>query len=134
VWHCHILEHEENDMMRPFMLVAPTPMVAQTTPMMGVESSLSPRDVALLAAYPNPSAHGATIQFRLTTAGRADVELYDVTGQRVKTLASESFAAGEHSVVWSGDDENGRTLTAGVYFVRLRTTETTLVRKLFVSH
>jgi FtsP/CotA-like multicopper oxidase with cupredoxin domain len=134
VWHCHILEHEENDMMRPFMLVAPTPMVAQTTPVMGVESSLPSGGAALLAAYPNPSVRGATIQFRLVTAGQADVELYDVTGQRVKTLASQTFAAGEHSLAWAGDDESGRTLTAGVYFVRLRTPETTLVRKLFVAH
>jgi FtsP/CotA-like multicopper oxidase with cupredoxin domain len=134
VWHCHILEHEENDMMRPFMLVAPTPMVARTTPVMGVQSSFPSAGAALLAAYPNPSLHGATIQFRLATAGHAYVELYDVAGQRVKTLASQTFGAGEHSLAWAGDDENGRALTTGVYFVRLRTPEATLVRKLFVSH
>lgn len=119
-------------MMRPYRLVAPAMPAAQAAPQMGV-TPIVPVRTALYAPYPNPSSRGATIRFSLAKEGPADLELYNVAGQRVRRLASGSFAAGERSLVWNGQDETGRQVAAGVYFVRLVTAEAVMSRKLFVA-
>ena len=68
---------------------------------------------------PNPSGQDTDISFYIPTEGQISLTLYRATGQRVTTLMQRRFPAGEHSVVWDGTDEEGRTLPAGVYFVRL---------------
>jgi flagellar hook assembly protein FlgD len=50
---------------------------------------------------------------------RVTVEVYNVIGQRVKTLVREEMAAGYHVVEWNGTGNSGQQLGSGVYFVRL---------------
>ena len=128
VWHCHILEHEENDMMRPYHLVAPgAPMRASVEP--AVADVID--GTAVLWA-PNPATPGSPMRFRLGNAGHVDLALFDVTGQRVRVLASGGFPAGEHAVPWDGVDDAGRTLAAGVYFLSLRADGVSSTRKVSV--
>jgi hypothetical protein len=78
--------------------------------------SAIPQEATLKAAYPNPLRGGdqATIEYALPSPATVQLELFDVLGQRVKTLASDSQAAGSHEVTWSPDN-----LSSGVYFYRL---------------
>jgi FtsP/CotA-like multicopper oxidase with cupredoxin domain len=129
VWHCHILEHEENDMMRPYHLVAPAP---QVQPLAGQSATPFVNETLLLAPQPNPTAAGATFRFALRTAGPVELDLYSVTGQRLRRLANTTFDAGEHVVGWDGRDDEGRILASGVYFVNLRADGVSSTRKLSV--
>jgi hypothetical protein len=129
VWHCHILEHEENDMMRPFHLVAPA-----------VPSALASRpapvfvgQTVLLAPQPNPTAAGATMRFSLAAAGPVRLDLYTVSGQRVRTVADGLFEAGEHTVRWDGAAEDGRRLAPGVYFANLRANGSSHTQRILVT-
>ncbi len=72
-----------------------------------------------LSNYPNPFNPSTTLGFRLPAAGRARMEIHDATGRRVRTLLDEERPAGEQSLVWRGDDDQGRTLPSGVYFARI---------------
>jgi flagellar hook assembly protein FlgD len=45
--------------------------------------------------------------------------VYDVAGRIVRTLADGTLASGRHEQTWDGRDEAGKTVAAGVYFVRL---------------
>jgi len=82
----------------------------------------------LQAAFPNPFGlgRGTDIAFRApaTGEGRAvatNLDVYDVTGRRVRTLFSGPLAWGESRVVrWDGTDGAGRRVAAGVYFYQLR--------------
>ena len=75
-----------------------------------------------LAARPNPSTGPATISFALPQAGSVSIEVYDVTGRRVRALASgERFDAGSHEIDWDGRDVTGAPVGTGVYFFRLET-------------
>ncbi|MBZ0267638.1 hypothetical protein K8I85_05750, partial [bacterium] len=60
------------------------------------------------------------------------LELYDVRGHRVRTLVDASRDRGVHDVRWTGRDDAGHRVAAGVYFARLRLPETgtELTRKL----
>jgi len=75
---------------------------------------------ALLQNYPNPFNPSTTIRFAIPSAGRVQMTVYNIIGQRVKTLVDEDRAAGEYVVEWNGNDENGRPVASGIYFYRLK--------------
>lgn len=131
VWHCHILEHEENDMMHRYELVAPPP--APSVAMPAAATDPAPRGLQLLATSPNPVADNGLLRFSLPTAGRIELDLFAVTGQRVKSLASGWFEAGEHTVPWRRVDDAGQALRGGVYFVHLRGDGISRTQKLIVA-
>jgi uncharacterized repeat protein (TIGR01451 family) len=85
---------------------------------------------ALAPVTPNPSTGAATVRFTLAAAGRARLEVLDLQGRRVATLADGAFDAGEHAVAWRGTSDDGRAVSAGVYFVRLETNGERRLRKL----
>jgi FtsP/CotA-like multicopper oxidase with cupredoxin domain len=130
VWHCHILEHEENDMMRPYHLVAPAPPVQ---PLANLPATPTETATMLLSPQPNPAAAGATFRFSLRAPGAVELGIFSVTGQRVRQLANAKFGAGEHAVSWDGKDDAGRKFASGVYFVNLRADGVTTTRKLSVT-
>jgi len=87
----------------------------------------------LLGCCPNPfSGAGTSVRFYLTAPRRTAVEVYNVRGQRVCTVQSGSLNAGMHSVRWNGQDDAGRAVGSGVYFVRLNTGNAAQVRKVMV--
>jgi flagellar hook assembly protein FlgD len=130
VWHCHILEHEDNEMMRPLRVLdpglAPAPAAARTPAT--EETTVKPADVLALAV-PNP-VHGAMfMRFSLPATGPIRLEVYDIAGKRVHTLASGSFPAGAHVVEWDGRGDDGAPAASGTYFVRLAMGEQSLVKR-----
>ncbi len=68
---------------------------------------------------PNPLNRSTRVDFAITRAGAAKLEIYDVTGQRVRTLNNGVLAAGKHSVVWDGRGDSGRLVAPGTYYAKL---------------
>jgi hypothetical protein len=98
-----------------------------------VKETAAPPRTELLAPYPNPASHGATIGFSLAREGRVELELFDLAGHRVRTIASRVFPAGAHSLTWDGADPTGRRIPAGLYVIRMRAGSLEARRKLFVA-
>ena len=69
--------------------------------------------------YPNPFNPTTTIRFDLPKAERANLSIYNIKGQLVKTLVDDLISAGEHYVTWNGTDNNNNQVGSGVYFYRL---------------
>ncbi len=82
--------------------------------------------------YPNPFNPTTTIAFDLAAGPSRAVSLviYDVTGARVRTLATGSLAGGHHSVAWDGRNDAGSAVGSGVYFYRLATAGHVMTRKM----
>ncbi len=80
-----------------------------------------PARTALLQNYPNPFNPSTVVAFDLAVRGRVRVEIYDVLGRRVATLADRVFDAGRNRLVWNGLDSRGRLVASGVYICRLDT-------------
>lgn len=95
----------------------------------GVPPSTSAK-TSLAPIAPNPSALTATVRFTLAAAGRVRLEVLDLQGRRVTTLADGVLEAGEHTVAWRGAADDGRAAGAGMYFVRLETNGERHLRKL----
>jgi hypothetical protein len=71
-----------------------------------------------LANYPNPFSGGTRISFILPEAGDASLEVYNLRGQKVRTLAGGNLGKGYHDYFWDGRDERGASVSSGIYLVR----------------
>jgi len=76
----------------------------------------------LIGNYPNPFNPTTTISFSLTTENTESAELiiYNLKGQKVKQLVNSQLSAGQHSVVWNGDDDNNKPVSSGMYLYKLK--------------
>lgn len=79
-----------------------------------------PARFAFAAPSPNPFAAATRLTFTLPTRGRVRAEVFDVRGDRVRTLVDAVREAGVWSEAWDGTGDSGRPVGAGVYFVRVR--------------
>ncbi len=61
-----------------------------------------------------------------------EVSLYNLKGQKVRTLHKGILKSGEHKLIWDGKDNTGRTVSSGVYFTRIETGKQSLTRKLLL--
>ncbi len=83
--------------------------------------------------YPNPFNPTTTIEFSLNKPGKVTLTVYNVLGEKVKTLYEGSSPA-EHSIEWNGRNDAGKMVPSGVYFYKLKGANITKVRKmLFVK-
>jgi hypothetical protein len=80
-----------------------------------------PSEFALHATFPNPVRSQVEIGYDTPAGYAGDVSLtvLDVTGRRVRRLVGGTVPPGYHRAVWSGRNEDGNRVAAGVYFVRL---------------
>ena len=80
--------------------------------------------------YPNPFNPATTLIVELAQEGPMQVEIYDMLGRRVATLADGVYKAGLHTFEWNGTDDNGTAVETGVYFSRLTTAGHTETRQM----
>jgi hypothetical protein len=79
------------------------------------EEPSRPSEFRLRSAYPNPFNPETTLSFELPEAGVVTLEVYDVLGRKVQTLANEPFAAGTHAVTLDAS-----SLSSGLYMIRMQ--------------
>ena len=79
-----------------------------------------PAAFALTSNYPNPFNPATTIQYALPEAADVQLTVYNVVGQVVRTLVAEHQSAGRYLVTWDATDDNGHSLSSGVYLYRLQ--------------
>jgi hypothetical protein len=73
-----------------------------------------------LRNYPNPFNPSTTISFTLAEdASHADVKVYNIKGQHVKTLMDAQVSPGEFNIIWQGTDNSNKRVASGTYFVKL---------------
>jgi hypothetical protein len=84
-------------------------------------TELVPDEFYLGDAYPNPFNASTIIEFGLPEAGEVSLEVYNILGQKIMTLANGKYEAGQHTIQWNGTDETGRTVASALYLYRLVT-------------
>lgn len=71
-------------------------------------------------SFPNPFNSETLIQYQLNSSLRVQLEVYDLLGQRVRTLVEEEQGKGTHHVVWDGRDANGNPVGSGFYLYHIQ--------------
>jgi len=77
--------------------------------------------LAIHQNYPNPFNTTTTIRYLLSQGARVELSIYNIKGQKVKTLVDGFQSVGFRSVTWDGTDKNGSGVASGVYFYRVKT-------------
>jgi hypothetical protein len=91
----------------------------------GEDGSELPDEIALNQNYPNPFNPATTIEFALPVEDRVRIDIFDVLGRKVQTLVDQRYQAGYHEVNFDGN-----SLSSGVYFYRLITSEKVLNKRM----
>lgn len=97
--------------------------VATTFDSSPVEVLNLPKDFAASQNFPNPFNPSTTIKYQLPRAEHVSLKVYNAAGQLVRTLVEGQVDAGYHDVVWDSRNENGETVSSGVYFYRFNAGE-----------
>ena len=83
------------------------------------ESPGTPSDrIILLQNYPNPFNETTTISYQLPVSGRVKLKIYNILGQKIKTLTNEIQSANYHEKNWNISEENYQ-ISSGIYFLNL---------------
>ena len=119
-----ITVHREPDSVRiVFSMNAPT--VVDDTNGEGIPSQFT-----LHQSYPNPFNPETAIRYQLSSAGKVELAIYDITGRRVRVLVRGVQNAGVHTAVWDGRDHGGRAVASGIYLYRLVSREQVRTRRM----
>ena len=101
----------------------------------GIEDNLNtevPLTYELTQNYPNPFNSQTNIRYIIKSPGRVILEIYDALGTRVKTLYNNFRPGGSFNAVWDGKDDQGRSVSSGVYFYRLNAGEFIQAKKMLL--
>ncbi len=80
---------------------------------------LPPQRFTLSQNYPNPFNANTKIEYALPEKSHVQIILYNIRGEKIKTLVAEEQEAGHHTVAWDGADERGRVVSSGVYIFKM---------------
>ena len=113
----YIEDTDELNLEYPYFVPAGLDGTDTATTLLGVE------------CQPNPFHLATTLRFRLSEAGPVDLSVFDTSGRRVSQLVNGRLEARDHEVTWNGSDGLGRKVSAGLYLVRLRTTQSEVTER-----
>ena len=98
-----------------------------------------PNKFSLSQNYPNPFNPTTTIQFEIMNSANStggeniDLVIYNILGQRVKTLLSGFYSPGQYTAVWDGTDDYGSKQASGVYFYSIISDRTRVTKKMVLQ-
>lgn len=93
---------------------------------------ISTNGYALRQNYPNPFNPATTITFDLPKNAFITLDIYNSFGQKACSLISHELSAGRHVVEWGGVDQDGQTVSSGIYFCRMSAGEFSQTRKMIL--
>ncbi len=102
----------------------------QDKPTRIAESNTGPQAYTIDGNYPNPFNPDTTIKYSTPREGLVQLSIYNVMGQKVRTLMSRTAQAGNHSVRWDGKNDIGLRVSSGVYVVSLRAGSTEVTHRM----
>ncbi len=109
--------------------------VIKPTDSTSVDGAVSPQLITtsiLQANYPNPFNPETTIDFKLTKSMPVALEIFNLRGQKIRTLLNTEASRGDHSLIWNGRDDNGMPVTSSVYLYRLSTPESIQTKRMML--
>ena len=69
-----------------------------------------------MSSSPVKTGHGD-----MSPTRNVEINVFNVKGQRVRSLVNGVYQAGEHFVVWDGKDDNGQNVSGGIYLYQMQT-------------
>ena len=96
----------------------------------GDDAQITPAKFELAQNFPNPFNPTTDITFSIDRAANVDLSIYNMLGQKVRTLTTGSKVAGTHVLRWDGRDESGSSVSTGIYLYTLTDGSTSITKKM----
>jgi hypothetical protein len=119
-YHCHVLEHEDHEMMRQFEVVTGV----------GIADPNQAVGLSLAQNRPNPFGARTEISFDLPREARVDLRIFEIAGRLVRRLENGVLPARAHTITWDGRTDLGVQVNAGIYIVRLQVESAVATRRM----
>ena len=94
------------------------------------KSIITPNKFTLAQNFPNPFNPTTSISFALDRNAEVNLSIYNMLGQKVRTLAEGSKNAGTHTLQWNGLDDAGQNVSTGIYLYRLTSGSKSITKKM----
>ena len=91
-----------------------------------------PNSIYLYQNYPNPFNPETVIAYQLPEETEVEISIYNILGQKVKTLVKGRIDAGYHKVIWNGKDADGNDVSSGIYFYKINTDKFSETKKMLL--
>ncbi|MCF7794707.1 MAG: T9SS type A sorting domain-containing protein [Candidatus Cloacimonetes bacterium] len=101
-------------------------------PVPGTDPNLVPITTSLDGNYPNPFNPTTKISFGLHKDQNVEISVYNIKGEKVKTLINSELEAGYHDVIWNGKDDDNKSCSSGVYFYKMKADDFIRTRKMIL--
>ena len=95
-------------------------------------NDLLPMETSLGVNFPNPFNPRTTINFQLSTESEIELSIFNIKGEKVKTLIDGKLSANFHSIEWNGTDEYGKSVSSGIYFYKMKTARFVSTKKMIL--
>ena len=89
-----------------------------------------PKELKLYPNYPNPFNPSTNIRYSLPKAGNVQLEIFDSSGRKVRSLINDFQSPGDYTFLWNGKSDSGESCAAGIYFYTLKSAKEVLTQKL----
>ena len=97
-----------------------------------IADDLLPKTFALSQNYPNPFNPNTKIEYALPVNCHVKLTIYNILGQKVRTLIDKDQAVGCHSVFWDSKNSGGKEVASGIYLYRLQTNDFVDTKKMIL--
>jgi hypothetical protein len=114
------------------LVITPGAATIDTATSVGVEVDSPVRIPGVINVTPNPFGYTTRIEYTVPRTGHVTVQVYDVRGRLIRTLVNKLVVEGTRFTSWDAQDDNGTTVTSGVYFIRVVAFGQVAVRKALV--
>jgi hypothetical protein len=104
----------------------------QVTIINGIQLSQIPKTFSLSQNYPNPFNPVTTIKYALPKDTWVKINIYNILGQKVKTLVDEFQVAGYKQVIWDTKNDDKKEVASGIYFYRIQACDFTKAKKMVI--
>ena len=94
------------------------------------QEKIAPATFALSQNYPNPFNPETEISFQIPNDTRVSLVIYNLLGQKIRTLVNKEMATGYHTIKWRGRDDFGNAVASGVYLYAIQAGEFFDVKKM----
>jgi hypothetical protein len=87
-----------------------------------------------LSVFPNPVSNSTNISFSLSQSQQVSIMVYDESGRLIKTIANAQLEPGAHQLTWNANDENGKRVATGMYYLKFNAGNYSETKKLSIVH
>ncbi len=101
-------------------------------PVQEFDGPVLPKTYSIDQNNPNPFNPTTSINFALPTAAKTRIDVFNILGQKVKTLVDEYLTAGNKRVEWDGTDDRGNAVASGIYLYKMTANDFTETKKMML--